>query len=326
MLTLLLGPDSFSKKEFISSLASKEKAEVEFFINKDSAPRLDSLREQDLFAGKKIFVLQGLFGEYDWEEQVISGLAGSANYIVLEEDKLDKRGVAAKKILASKQVNIVEFILPHGRELDDWIVKRFAFYGVSVPSRIAVLLAEKLGRENAVETKFGGKIVDVKEVYDLWQVDSEIKKLIAYSGGTPIAEQDVHNLVFGNTDVDIFQIINAIADNNRVQVLTSVSNFLGPDGDDKTRIIQLNALLGEQFRNIVIIQDLVDRGTGDNQIIEKTGWKSGRLFILKKAASRFSAVKAKDFLNKLDHFDNELKSSSTPPRVLLDLILAQLLS
>ncbi|MCL5009174.1 MAG: hypothetical protein M1400_02420, partial [Patescibacteria group bacterium] len=59
--------------------------------------------------------------------------------------------------------------------------------------------------------------------------------------------------------------------------------------------------------------------------LEITGWKPGRLFVVKKIASRFAAPKVWQTLFKLEALDTELKTSSTPPRVLLDLILSQLL-
>jgi len=325
MLNLLLGPDSFSKQEFISSLAAKEKAEVEFFINGDEAPNLRGLLGQDLFAKKRILVLKGLVGKYEWNDEIISRLASSMHKILIEEEKLDKRIVSSKLLLGNKQVMVKEFALPHGSELDSWLLARFNGVGVKISATVVSFLAKKIGRDNAVETKFGGKVVDVKEVYTLWQADQEVKKLAAYANGEPVSEDDVEQLVVSNTEVDVFQIINAIADNSKLLALRHVSDFLGTAGDDKSRIIQLNALLSDQFRSIVIVQDFVSRMVEESIILEKTGWKSGRLFMLKKIALRFTLAKAKDFLNKLDHLDDELKSSSTPPRVLLDLILAQLL-
>ena len=55
-----------------------------------------------------------------------------------------------------------------------------------------------------------------------------------------------------------------------------------------------------------------------------TGWKSGRLFVMKKAALRFAPKKIMETLQKLSSLDEELKTSQTPPKVLLDLIISQL--
>ena len=94
--------------------------------------------------------------------------------------------------------------------------------------------------------------------------------------------------------------------------------------DEKGAIIQLNGLISEQFRNVAMAQDFLSQKKGENQILEITGWKSGRLFVMKKIASKFPAKKVLEFLSKLAALDEELKTSQTPPKVLLDLIVAQL--
>jgi len=59
-------------------------------------------------------------------------------------------------------------------------------------------------------------------------------------------------------------------------------------------------------------------------LIKKSGWKSGRVYIMKKIASRFSSAKILETMKKLEALDEELKTSQTPPRVLLDMIVAQM--
>ena len=47
---------------------------------------------------------------------------------------------------------------------------------------------------------------------------------------------------------------------------------------------------------------------------------------MKKIAVRFKPKTVLEFLTKLEALDEELKTSSTPPKVLLDLIVSQLLA
>ena len=186
----------------------------------------------------------------------------------------------------------------------------------------------RLGRDNGKETKFGGKVVDVQEVFNLWQAESEIRKLLAFAGNKEIREQEVAELVLENGEVDVFDLTNAIADNQKQKALALLHNFLKQQtgSDEKGTIIQLNALLSEQFRNVAMIQSFINSKTSESEILEQTGWKSGRLFVIKKVAARFPAKKVLETLNKLEALDLELKTSSTPPRVLLDLIVSQLLN
>jgi len=325
MFTLLLGSDDFSKKEFIDSLVKDKGADLVVFSEGDKVPNAGSFLETDLFSKPKVFVLQNIMPEFLQAD--IEKLIASANNIVISVKSLDKRKKENKDLIANAKITVKEFALPHGKELNDWILKRVKFYGGAMNKEAIDLLAIRLGRDNGKEIKAAGKVVSAEEVFDLWQVDSEIRKLIAYKAGEEINEIDVKELVSENGEVDVFDLTNAIGDNQKQKALEFLHRFLKEQsaGDEKGAIIQLNALLSEQFRNAAAVQDFMAAKKPENQILEMTGWKPGRLFVMKKIAARFPAKKILDFLNKLEALDEELKTSSTPPRVLLDLILAQLL-
>ncbi len=325
MVTLLLGPDDFSKKEYVNALSACEKVQVEVLSSPESLP-VSELVSQDLFPAKKIFVVNG--GLKYLDEKNLGALIAGKNQILFLETKVDKRIKFNKDLLANKNIVVKEFILPRGSELDQWIIARVLLLGGKISPQAAGTLAQRLGRDNAKESKFGGKIVDIEEIYDLWQADSEIQKLIAYAGTGEISVSDVLALVSENVEVDVFDLTNAIADNQKQKALELLHGFLKDQAgsDEKGAIIQLNALLSEQFRNVYVVQDFLSRKTAETEILDKTGWKSGRLFVIKKIATKFPPKKVLELLNKLAALDEELKTSSTPPRVLLDLIVSQLLT
>jgi vacuolar-type H+-ATPase subunit I/STV1 len=238
-------------------------------------------------------------------------------------------------------------LLPHAKDLDKWIIERTKALGGQISMPAAGELAMRLGRDQAKETKVGGKLIAAEEVYSLWRADSEIKKLMAYKGfpnlspsqsggegrgevGTkaiPIEPEDVRELVAENLEVDAFQITNAIADKLKQEAFLLINKFLKDQNasDEKGGVIQLNALLSEQFRNVAMVQDFLSHKTDDEEILRQTAWKSGRLYIMKKIAERFQPKKVLETLNKLGAMDEELKTTQTPPRMLLDLILAQII-
>ncbi|MDE2311858.1 MAG: hypothetical protein KGJ93_02070 [Patescibacteria group bacterium] len=326
MLLILLGSDDFSKAGYISSLARQHHAGVEFFVSAEERPDLADFFGRDLFSQTKIAVLQNLLGTYEYRQDMAEKLRASKNFIVFEQAKLDRRVASNKQWLGHKGAEVKEFFLPHGAELELWLVARAKVLNGTISKAAAARLAQKLGRDDAVETKIGGKIVEIKEIFDLWQADSEIRKLLAYAGGREVSESDVQALVSQSGEVDSLRIVNAIADGKKTGALDLIGKFLVQGGDEKAAVIQLNALLSEQFRNIFVIQEFLSKKWPDAQILDATGWKTGRLFVLKKIAVRFKPVKVKDLLGKLAALDAELKTSATPPRVLLDLIIGQLLT
>jgi DNA polymerase III delta subunit len=326
MITLLLGSDNFSKKEFIDSLVKDKGADLVVFSEGDETPSAGSLMETDLFSKPKVFVLQNITPEFLQAD--IEKLILSANNIIVSAKTLDKRKKENKELIANAKITVKEFLLPHGRELNEWISDHVKFCGGAMSKEAIDLLAVRLGRDNGKETKIAGKVVSVEEVFDLWQADSEIRKLIAFKAGGEIGEIDVKELVSENGEVDVFDLTNAIGDNQKQKAMELLHRFLKEQtaSDEKGAIIQLNALLSEQFRNVAAVQDFMAAKKPENQILELTGWKPGRLFVIKKIAARFGPKKILDFLNKLEALDEELKTSSTPPRVLLDLIVSQLLT
>lgn len=325
MLTILLGPDDYSKRQYIVSMELKFGEKAGFFIDTENLPILEELVGADLFSKAKIYVLKNSVAFFNAESS-ISQLIASKNQILLLEDKLDKRNTDNKKLLANKNIAIKEFNLPHGKELDNWLVMRAQESGVKLSTNAANILAKVLGRDNAKETKVAGKTVAVQEVYNLWQANNELQKLISYTKNGEITEADILSLVPLNEEMDVFDLTNAIGDGDKQKTLSLMDRFLGQQtvGEEKGSAIQLNALLAEQFRNVATIQDFLFQKKSEAEILDILGWKPGRLFIMKKVASKFSQASVLSLLAKLKALDEELKTGSVPPRVLLDLITVQL--
>ena len=93
--------------------------------------------------------------------------------------------------------------------------------------------------------------------------------------------------------------------------------------DTATKLLQLVALLAEQFRSLLLVKSCLEQRMPDKVVLEQTKWSSGRLFMAKKNAARFSTGVLRDVLQKLEFLDIEAKTSVAPTRVILDLILSQ---
>jgi DNA polymerase III delta subunit len=320
---LLLGSDDFSKKAFINSLVEKLSAELIIFGSDDLLPQVSDLSQTDLFSKSKVFWFNGIVPDFIAN---LPDLSKSKNRVVVSVKSLDKRKKENKELLTNEAFEVKEFLLPHAEELDKWIINRARELGAGLSRENASLLAQTLGRDSGKETKIAGKIISVEEIFSLWQVDSEIKKLLSFSDGKEITASNIRDLVSDNREVDVFEITNSIAEGKKAEAINFMHDFLKNQAgsEEKGAVIQLSALLAEQFRNVAMISGLLASKKTENEILELTGWKSGRLFVIKKISSRFELRKVLDFLSKLQALDRELKSSSIPPKVLLDLIVTQL--
>lgn len=313
-----MGSDSFSKKQYIDKFAQTSKLEVAAFPEDGETSQILAFIAPSLFGGAKLFVFRNLFAKL--AEKDLEKLRDVKEQVVLLEDKLDKRKAQVQKFLKDKQVKVIEFATPTGPELEKWIAIRVKELGSKIGPKAIESLAGRFFQNNNGSFKF------VEPVFDLWQVDNEIQKLLAYTGGGEINEAAVLALTPDLNEADSWDIVNAMAEKDSKKVFRLTEKFFsGKSSEEKTKAILLNAVLADQFRNILLVQAAAAARLADAELLSKTGWKSGRLFILKKLAVKFDPARVRDFCRKLVSLDEQLKSSSVPPRVLLDLISSQII-
>jgi DNA polymerase III delta subunit len=316
MVYLFLGADDFSKKLRIKQLAKLHKADLSF--HNTAKPNLEDMAGETLFGGKRVFVLEGLISEFELERD-LPALVKSSQVIVFSEEKLDKRKSATAAWLKYKDIEVEEFAAPQGPTLRQWVADRVK----DMNSKIDTATINHF-LNTILPLPSSNKFVEQK--IDLWQLFHELEKLVTFANVKPITKEMVDELTTPNLTVESWDIANALAERNAKQAFLALEQFYADEdsGDDKAKTIQLNALLAEQFRSILMVQDFVSRGVPEAEILRQTGWKSGRLFIVRKLSSRFKPQELLSVLSKLELLDAELKSTTLPGRVVLGLIAVQL--
>ena len=316
MLHILIGNDSFSQEDYVKDLSVKSKSSIDSYSS-DSLPRISSFFEQSLFGGKSITVLRDCL---DLDEVLESAekMQASSNIFVLIQDKLDKRKTTIQNFLKIPGSIVKEFFAPSIESLPAWIANHAKAMDVQIESSAIKRLCSLLVGE-------GGSFADTNTV-NVWQVHTELEKLKTYAGHKKIDIAMVDLLVTKTAEPQIWDIIDAVATRRPEQILKKVELFLETDmsGDDKAKVIQLNALLADQFRNLLLVKAATASSVPDSEILIRTGWKPGRLSILKRASGGFNEKALLGLMQKLEALDIEMKTSSMPPRVLVDMICAQI--
>ena len=297
--------------------------DLEVFSSPEEIPPIARLTEADLFSRPKTFVFEGMVPELG---ETVNKIIESQNHIIISVQNLDKRKKENKDLFSNPKVKVQEFSLPHGTDLNKWIENRVKELDGRISKPAVEELAVRLGRDLSRDIRAGGKLISSEEVYTLWQTESEIQKLLDLAKGRQVEQEDVVAVVPENLEVDAFEIINAIGEGKKQKALDLMQIFLKAEtaSDEKGGVIKLNALLSDQMRSIAIIQDFERVKAPDTEIIKQTGWKSGRVYIMKKIALRLPKAKVLETMKKLEALDEELKTSQTPPRVLLDMIVTQI--
>jgi DNA polymerase-3 subunit delta len=156
----------------------------------------------------------------------------------------------------------------------------------------------------------------------LWQAFSELSKLA--SNSSTITPQLVGSLVKAKIPDSVFALTDAIASNKHRMAFQALENSLQSAGtDEKGAFIKIVGLLSEQIRSLLNVSLLKSEGLSAEQIAEKLGYSSGRVFILSKHAANFSPEKLKKLLSELLKIDLALKSSEANPHLLVDMFITK---
>lgn len=313
MITLLLGSDTLAKKLHIKQAAEKAGAEVETFTDSSALPALGTMFEQQLFGAPKIVVLDGVWTKIDADELLEKVGDNKSAQLFIVENSLDKRVKANQAFIKDKRVTVLEMDAPVGtRAASDWITSFAKQQGIKIEPAAIIALVKIL-------------LPDEEASLNVVRAQSELMKLKAYANGEAVNTTMVALLIETESSVDVFALLNAIATKNKKLAVQLLETFFATETtDEKLTTIKFVGLLADQFRSLVVVLDADQRHMSDTAILKMTGWKSGRLYILKKLSRNFTIPKLKIALGKLENLDRELKTGTMPPHVVLDLIVADM--
>ncbi len=308
MVTVLLGEDSFAKAQFLEQLLAKIGQQQTRYQDSDSMPNLASLGGNDLFGTSQTYVFSDCLKHY--ESEAIEQAAQSNVQIIFLEDSLDKRLNKTKKIL--QVATVQEFPAPIAVGSSAWIINHAKSLKINIEPNAANELAIRL-------------MGDTKMTLPVVQCHHELLKLAAFTNGQPITIEVVQQLTPQDVSIDLFKLLDHIGNHQKSQAMHLLQRYYEASSEDeKALTIRLVALLSDQVRNLLLTKQMQTQRMSDPDILQQTGWKSGRLFIMKKLSAGFRESQLVSALNKFYNLDKELKSSTLPPRVIVDMIVAAL--
>lgn len=311
MISVLVGQDSFAIESYLRDQTAGQI--IKFYNSEDVLPNPQELGGRSLFGDAVTYVFKNCFSKFS--DQYIEQLRGLPQTVFLIEESLDKRTTRVKELLSfgsSQGVTIKEFPAPDKIKAANWIEEHAKVINCKITPAASKLLADNLMGET-------------KNALPVWRAHQELQKLKAFAAGKVITEDMVIELVLPEQGIDLFKLMDAISNNRKAQAIDLLNRYYETQTqDEKAATIKLTALLADQWRSIVIVKDFVDRNVPDEQILKQTGWKSGRLYVIKKLAGRYPLSQILDTLHKLSALDTELKTSTLPSRVIVDMIITAL--
>ena len=260
----------------------------------------DDLETISMFGGKKLFLLENIFSNQGFKDWFLKNkkriLSSNSTILIYEGGKANKKDKFFRFLL--KNSRFQEFSFLGKDQLKRWAKTEFSRYDIKIQEKALSELVDFVGS-------------------DLWRMANEIRKLAAYKGkGGVIKADDVRALLKPKIDADIFKTVNAIAGRNKKIALGLLRAHLGL-GDSP---LYLFSMIDFQFRNLLIIKDLLERGLSlySSGLHPYAARKT--LPLLKK----FTFVELKKIYRRLFELDLEIKSGRINPEIALDLLITEI--
>ncbi len=249
-------------------------------------------------------------GKPKYEEQVnklfnlINNLDSSIT-LVLICNNLNKTKDTAKELL-KKTVFIDLYI--KDEEIDNYINDYISKINVTIEPKALVKLKENT--VNNIDLLFNeiDKLALITNNIT-WKVVNEYGSSYIIPKGVG-EETDYNDITFKFTD--------AIA-NKMFKDAFAYFDKIVERGDDMYALI---GLINGQFSNIYLVKEAVNEGLSDETIANELGFKSGRVYILKRIGNLYTLDELRDIIINLSNIDIKIKLGYDPVNGLKEFILS----
>jgi DNA polymerase-3 subunit delta len=219
--------------------------------------------------------------------------------LILVDGKISSYNPLLKKL--SPLAKVKAFPLLRGRSLKVWIQQQVDSEGGTITPQAANLLAELIGG-------------------NLWAMSNEIQKLLLYSQGYPINEDDVRRLVSQAQEASIFALVDAILE-GQIKTAQKILYQLYQEGAPPTYIL---TMITRQFRFIALAKDL-GLDLPRQELQDKLGLASSySLDKILSQAKQYDFEHIKQAYNKLLETDLAIKTGKYNDQLALELLVAEL--
>ena len=220
--------------------------------------------------------------------------------LILVDNRISSSNPLLKEISAGAVIR--SFPLLKNRKLRQWIQQRVSERGGSATPQALDLLAKLVGG-------------------NLWSMATEIDKLLLFTAGRRIEDEDVRQISSQVQETNVFAMVDAI-----LEFKPSVAQKLLQQLLQKGAApVYLMAMLSRQIQLIVRTKELKSRKRPQTEIQSRLGLTSE--FVLNKTleqAARYSPERLKNIYRKLLETDLTIKTGKSDGELALTVLIAEL--
>jgi len=329
LLYILLGPDDFSLSQSLEEIKRGIGDQALLAANTTTIDgqrmTLDQLRAvcetSPFLAERRLVIVKGLLerfepkGKPSRQKQItraanqrdeykslgayISQLPDST-ILVLIDGKIASNNPLFKELSAKAEVK--SFPLLRDTRLRQWIQRRVVEEGSSISPQAVDLLSKLVGG-------------------NLWIMANEINKLILFTSGRRIEEEDVKIAVSYAQQASVFVMVDAILESKVGVAQQSLQQLLQRGASSAYLLF----MLSRQIRMIVRVKELRNQGKSGIEIQNKLGLTSE--FAWRKTleqAERYPLERIKQVYHKLLEADLAIKTGKYEGELALNILIAEL--
>ncbi|MFQ6121661.1 MAG: DNA polymerase III subunit delta [Dehalococcoidales bacterium] len=220
--------------------------------------------------------------------------------LVLIDSKVTSKNPLFTKL--SAKAKVMSFPLLRDTKLRQWIQRRVDEKGGNISPQAVDLLAKFVGS-------------------NLWIMASEIDKLVLFTSGRRIEEEDVRRVVSYAQEASVFAMVDAILE-FRAGVAEQLLQQLLQRGMASAYLL---FMLSRQLHMIVRVKELRSQGKSEAEIQDKLALTSQ--YALRKTleqAGRYSLPRLREVYHKLLEADLSIKTGKYDAELALNILIAEL--
>ena len=208
----------------------------------------------------------------------------------------------------SEAGRIYEFDTLSESDLTNFIIKRIKLAGKTCKTTVINELISNSGYYN--------KETD----YTLYNLENDLKKIMAYSEGEEITVQDVLSVISGSLETYIFALIDSISAGKKGEAYKLLYNIL-QSGESIYRVL---SMIVSQYEFILEVKELREAGLGKDEIVKTLAAHEFRVRKALGFADKYSVPALRSILIAAYNTDKNIKSGLITQDLALEMLIASI--
>ncbi len=193
-------------------------------------------------------------------------------------------------------------------QLGAFAEKRFRASGLAIKRDVLRYLIDETGYFNR------------ESEYRIFNLENDIKKIIAHSDGTEIRPEDISSALNADMDTFVFNFLDAAANKKKDAAFTIMHNMLSNGSD----VFAITGMLINQFELLLEVKEFKEDAMPQAEIVKIMKIHEFRVKKAMQTADRFTKSKLREILSQLYEIDRNIKTGTLEQNLALELLVGKI--